>query len=47
MPVLATIALFYAIGYWNNYFNAVMLVNDEKYYSLQMLLFRFSLRLLH
>ena len=40
MPVLATIALFYAIGYWNNYFNAVMLVNDEKYYSLQMLLFK-------
>ena len=33
-------ALFYAIGYWNNYFNAVMLVNDEKYYSLQMLLFK-------
>ena len=40
LPVLATIALFYAIGYWNNYFNAVMLVNDEKYYSLQMLLFK-------
>jgi len=38
--VLATIALFYAIGYWNNYFNAVMLVNDEKYYNLQMLLFK-------
>ena len=36
MPVLATIALFYAIGYWNNYFNAVMLVNDVTYYSLQM-----------
>lgn len=27
-PVLATIALFYAIGYWNNYFNCVMLIND-------------------
>lgn len=40
MPVLATIALFYAIGYWNNYFNAVMLVNNEDYYSLQMLLFK-------
>lgn len=40
LPVLATIALFYAIGYWNNYFNAVMLVNDEDYYSLQMLLFK-------
>ena len=40
MPVLATIALFYAIGYWNNYFNAVMLINDQKYYSLQMLLLK-------
>lgn len=40
LPVLATIALFYAIGYWNNYFNAVMLINDEKYYSLQMLLLK-------
>lgn len=40
MPVLATIALFYAIGYWNNYFNAVMLINDTKYYTLQMLLFK-------
>jgi len=40
LPVLATIALFYAIGYWNNYFNAVMLINNEDYYSLQMLLFK-------
>jgi putative aldouronate transport system permease protein len=40
LPVIATIALFYAIGYWNNYFNAVMLINDRKLYSLQMLLFR-------
>ena len=39
-PVLATIALFYAIGYWNNYFNSVMLINNEDYYSLQMLLFK-------
>ena len=39
LPVLATIALFYAIGYWNNYFNAVMLINDQDNYSLQMLLF--------
>ncbi len=39
-PVLATIALFYAIGYWNNYFNAVMLVNNADYFNLQMLLFK-------
>ena len=40
LPVLATITLFYAIGYWNNYFNAVMLVNNEKMYPLQMMLFK-------
>lgn len=40
LPVIATIALFYAINYWNNYFNAVMLVNNQEYYTLQMLLFK-------
>lgn len=40
LPVMATVGLFYAIGYWNNYFNAVMLINDKKYFSLQMLLFK-------
>jgi putative aldouronate transport system permease protein len=40
LPVLATITLFYAIGYWNNYFNAVMLINNEKMYPLQMMLFK-------
>lgn len=39
-PVLATITLFYAIGYWNNYFNAVMLITNRKLYTLQMLLFQ-------
>ena len=39
-PVLATIFLFYALGYWNNYFNAVMLVDDSKLYPLQMMLFQ-------
>ena len=39
-PVLATITLFYAIGYWNNYFNAVMLISNRKLYTLQMLLFQ-------
>jgi putative aldouronate transport system permease protein len=39
LPVLATVALFCAIGYWNNYFNAVMLINNQKLWPLQMLLF--------
>lgn len=40
LPVLATITLFYSIGYWNNYFNAIMLIDDRKYYTLQMMLFK-------
>lgn len=40
LPVIATITLFYALGYWNNYFNALMLVDDSKLYPLQMMLFR-------
>lgn len=42
MPVLATITLFYGIGYWNNWFNAIMLVDNEKLYPLQYLLFKLN-----
>jgi putative aldouronate transport system permease protein len=34
-PGLATVALFSAIGIWNNFFNCLLLVDDAKYYSLQ------------
>lgn len=37
-PVIATIALFYGLGYWNNWFNAIMLVDDKKLYPLQYIL---------
>jgi putative aldouronate transport system permease protein len=40
LPVIATVTLFYALGYWNNYFNALMLVDDSKLYTLQMMLFK-------
>lgn len=40
LPVIATITLFYGLGYWNNYFNALMLVDNTKLYTLQMLLFK-------
>ena len=33
-PGLATVALFSAIGIWNNFFNALLLVDDAQYYSL-------------
>jgi putative aldouronate transport system permease protein len=35
IPGLATVALFSAIGIWNNFFNALLLVDDARYYSLQ------------
>lgn len=39
-PVIATIALFYGIGYWNNYFNALMFVDNSNLHPLQMILFK-------
>lgn len=39
-PVIATITLFYGIGYWNNYFNALMFVDNTKLHPLQMILFK-------
>jgi len=35
VPGLATVALFSAIGIWNNFFNCLLLVDEAKYYSLQ------------
>lgn len=38
-PGLATVALFSAIGIWNNFFNALLLVDDARYYSLQFTIY--------
>ncbi len=38
LPVLATIALFYGLAYWNDWWNAIMLVDDSKMYPLQYFL---------
>lgn len=38
-PVFATLALFYAVGRWNGYSDALMYVNKEQYYPLQLLLY--------
>lgn len=40
LPVLATITLFYGLAYWNNWFNAIMLVDDKNLYPLQFMLFK-------
>ncbi|MFA9557669.1 carbohydrate ABC transporter permease [Evansella sp. AB-rgal1] len=35
-PVLATISLFYAVGYWNIFQTAVLFIRDPKLYPLQL-----------
>jgi putative aldouronate transport system permease protein len=37
-PVLATIALFYAVYYWNDYFNPMLYINDAGLKPLQLYL---------
>ncbi|MDR0910681.1 MAG: carbohydrate ABC transporter permease [Spirochaetaceae bacterium] len=39
-PVIATVALFYGIAYWNDWFNAIMLVNKEDLFPLQYMLMK-------
>ena len=38
-PVMATLALFYAVGRWNGYSDALMYVKKPQYYPLQLLLY--------
>ncbi|MDR1540988.1 MAG: carbohydrate ABC transporter permease [Clostridiales bacterium] len=37
-PVIATIVLFYAVGYWNQYFNAIIYINSQDKRTLQVLI---------
>ena len=37
--MFATLALFYAVGRWNGYSDALMYMRDAKYYPLQLLLY--------
>ena len=38
IPVLATVGLFYGLAYWNDWWNAIMLVDKEKLFPIQYLL---------
>lgn len=38
-PVFATLALFYAVGRWNGYSDALMYMNDKDFFPLQLLLY--------
>lgn len=35
MPVLATFTLFYAVGHWNNYYSALLYINEPSKWPLQ------------
>ena len=37
-PVLLIMILFYMVGYWNNYFNALMFLKSEEKFTLQLVL---------
>jgi putative aldouronate transport system permease protein len=39
-PALATIGLFIALGYWNDWYNALLFVSDEKLMPLQYYLYK-------
>ena len=37
-PIIAVMILFYAVGHWNSYFNALIFISSEEYYPLQLVL---------
>lgn len=37
-PIIAVMALFYGVGHWNSYFNALLYISDRDKYPLQMIL---------
>ncbi len=43
-PVLAVIALFYAVGYWNTFFNALLYLPDNEMWPLQMVIYTYTLQ---
>ena len=36
LPIIATIGLFYAVNYWNDYFQALLYISDGDKYTLQL-----------
>ena len=38
MPILATLTLFYAVGKWNSYFNAILYIRSRSNWTLQLVL---------
>ena len=38
LPAMATFGLFYAVGHWNQFFNAILYINDYRMWPIQVLL---------
>ena len=38
VPIIAVVALFYAVARWNDYYTALIYVSSDRYYPLQMML---------
>lgn len=39
IPVIATLSLFYAVGRWNGYTDALLYIKNPHYYPIQLLLY--------
>lgn len=37
-PIIAVMALYYGVGHWNSYYNALIYIRDNAYYPLQLVL---------
>lgn len=37
-PIIAVLSLFYAVGHWNSYFNAMLYLKSTKLYNIQLVL---------
>lgn len=37
-PIIAVMALYYGVGHWNSYYNALLYIRDKNYYPLQLVL---------
>ncbi|MFK7693041.1 carbohydrate ABC transporter permease [Paenibacillus sp. HJGM_3] len=40
LPVLATIGLFYTLSYWNDWFNSLVFMNNDKLINLQYMMYK-------
>lgn len=40
-PILATVAIFSAVGHWNSFQDTLLLVTDDKLYTLQYILYKY------